>query len=153
MPPLLTDYLVLLWVLVSVLATGIAGCLRFTRLQGMELIGYGAGAGVLVHGLFGLLIAFDRHLRHYFGVLAICCAALALAIFFDSLHRSRAPGFSVAGRFAGRSVHFQEAHRERESPIHDGLAGGQSHPPYRHGVFPAEYFLREGASHNSEERS
>lgn len=78
MPPLLTDYLVLLWVLVSVLATGIALCLRFTRLQGMELIGYGAGAGVLVHGLFGLLIAFDRHLRHYFGVLAICCAALAL---------------------------------------------------------------------------
>ena len=44
----------------------------------MELIGYGAGAGVLVHGLFGLLIALDRHLRHYFGVLAICCAALAL---------------------------------------------------------------------------
>lgn len=44
----------------------------------MELVGYGAGAGVLVHGIFGLLIALDRHLRHCFGVLAICCAALAV---------------------------------------------------------------------------
>lgn len=78
MSPLLSDYLLLVWVVASVLSIGIALCLRFTRLRGMELVGYGAGAGVLVHGIFGLLIALDRHLRHYFGVLAICCAALAV---------------------------------------------------------------------------
>jgi hypothetical protein len=78
MPPLLTDYFLLLWVLGSILSIGIAVCFRFTRLQGIELIGYGAGAGVLVHGIFGLLIALNRHLRHSVGVLAIFCAALAM---------------------------------------------------------------------------
>jgi hypothetical protein len=78
MPSLLSDYLLLLWVVASVLSMGIALCFRFTRLKGVELIGYGAGAGVLIHGIFGLLIALDRHLRHYFGVLSICCAAFAL---------------------------------------------------------------------------
>jgi len=79
MPGVLDDYLLLLWVALSILATGIALCRRFTRLQGIELVGYGAGAGVVVHGLFGLLIALDRHLRHYVGILAIGCAACAVA--------------------------------------------------------------------------
>lgn len=79
MPPLLADYFLLLWVVVSVLSIGIAVCFRFTRLQGIELIGYGAGAGVLVHGIFGLLIALNRHLRHTVGILVICGAAWAVA--------------------------------------------------------------------------
>lgn len=79
MPTLLNDYLILLWVAVSVLSIGIALCFRFTALRGIELLGYGAGAGVLVHGLFGGLIAAARHFRHYFGILAICCALWALA--------------------------------------------------------------------------
>jgi hypothetical protein len=79
MPPLLADYFLLVWVVVSVLSIGIAVCFRFTRLQGIELIGYGAGAGVLVHGILGLLIALNRHLRHTVGVLVICCAAWAVA--------------------------------------------------------------------------
>ena len=74
---LLTQYLLLLWVVVSILATGIALCSRFTTLKGIELIGYGAGAGVLIQGLFGLLIAFDADLRRYVAGLAICAAALA----------------------------------------------------------------------------
>lgn len=78
MPPLLADYLILFWVVVSVLSIGIALCFRFTRLQGIELIGYGAGAGVLVHGIFGLLIALNRHLRHTVGILVICGAAWAV---------------------------------------------------------------------------
>jgi hypothetical protein len=77
MPEILSAYLLLLWVTVSVLSTGVALCSRFTRLKGMELIGYGAGAGVVVHGIFGLLIALSWPLRHYVGVLAILCAVLA----------------------------------------------------------------------------
>jgi hypothetical protein len=79
MPGVLDDYLILFWAALSILATGIALCRRFTPLQGIELVGYGAGAGVVVHGLFGLLIALDRHLRHYVGILAICSAACAVA--------------------------------------------------------------------------
>ncbi|MDP9005092.1 MAG: hypothetical protein M3N12_09930 [Verrucomicrobiota bacterium] len=74
---LLNDYLLLLWVLVAILSTGIALCSRFTKLKGIELIGYGAGAGVVVHGLFGLLIAIDADLRRSVGVLSICATALA----------------------------------------------------------------------------
>jgi hypothetical protein len=77
-PPFISDYLILIWVLVSVLSAGMALCLRFTRLQGIELIGYGAGAGVVVHGILGVLIALNRHLRHSVGLLAICGAAFAL---------------------------------------------------------------------------
>jgi len=78
MPGLLSDFLLLLWVLVSVLSIGIALCLRFTQFKGIELIGYGTGAGVLVHGLFGLLIAVSWHLRHVTGVFPICAAAVAI---------------------------------------------------------------------------
>lgn len=77
-PALLSDYLLLLWVIVSIMATGMALCHRFTRFAGIELVGYGAGAGVVIHGLFGLLIAIDRHLRHYFGIALVCCALLAV---------------------------------------------------------------------------
>src|SRR4051812_41688654 len=78
MPELLSAYLLLLWATVSILSTGIALCSRLTPLKGMELIGYGAGAGVLLHGIFGLLIALSWHVRHYIGVLAILCVVLAL---------------------------------------------------------------------------
>jgi hypothetical protein len=79
MPEILSAYLLLLWVAVSILSTGIALCSRFTPLKGLELVGYGAGAGVVVHGVFGLLIALSWHSRHYVGVLAILCAVLAVA--------------------------------------------------------------------------
>jgi hypothetical protein len=78
MSELLSAYLLLLWVTVSILSTGIALCSRFTPLKGMELIGYGAGAGVLLHGIFGLLIALSWNARHYVGVLAILCLVLAM---------------------------------------------------------------------------
>ncbi|HEV2095230.1 MAG TPA: hypothetical protein VGQ82_01885 [Chthoniobacterales bacterium] len=57
MADLLADYLLLAWVLMSVSASGIALGHRFTRLGGLELIGYGLAAGVVSHGVFGLLIA------------------------------------------------------------------------------------------------
>src|ERR1700736_5144363 len=79
MPGVLDDYFVLFWVALSILSTGVALCRRFTPLQGIELVGYGAGAGVVVHGFFGLLIALNWHFRHYVGILAICSAACAVA--------------------------------------------------------------------------
>src|ERR1051325_11676086 len=78
MSELLSAYLLLLWVTVSILSTGIALCSRLTALKGMELVGYGAGAGVLIHGIFGLLIALCWPARHYVGGLAIVCLILAV---------------------------------------------------------------------------
>ena len=78
MSPLLADYLILLWVVASVVFVGVALCVRFTRLQGLELIAYGAGAGVLAHAIVGLFIALARPWRHPFGILAICGALFAL---------------------------------------------------------------------------
>src|SRR4051794_26856139 len=78
MSELLSAYLLLLWVTVSILSIGIALCSRLTPLKGMELIGYGAGTGVVLHGIFGLLIALSWPARHYIGVLAILCLVLAV---------------------------------------------------------------------------
>ena len=49
--------LLLIWVVASILANGIAVLHRFTKLRGLELIGYGAAAGVVLDGLLGWAIA------------------------------------------------------------------------------------------------
>jgi hypothetical protein len=51
------ELLLLLWVLASFLLNGIAPLRVFTKLRGIELIGYGAAVGVSLHGLFGWAIA------------------------------------------------------------------------------------------------
>jgi hypothetical protein len=47
----------LIWVVASILANGIALLHHFTKLRGLDLIGYGAAAGVALHGLLGCAIA------------------------------------------------------------------------------------------------
>ena len=50
-------FLLLLWVVVSILGNGIALLHYRTRLRGLDLLGYGAAAGVVLHGLLGWAIA------------------------------------------------------------------------------------------------
>ena len=70
------ELLLLAWVLLSILSTGMAVVHRFLRMRGLDLIGYGAGAGILAHGPFGLWIALvDRYHRQITGLL--CCVAIA----------------------------------------------------------------------------
>ncbi|MDQ6938752.1 MAG: hypothetical protein M3119_01190 [Verrucomicrobiota bacterium] len=78
MPALFADYFLLGWVLASVSAVGIALCHRLGRLAGIELIGYGIGAGVVAHGVFGLLIAVTWRLRPLFILLPMICAAVSI---------------------------------------------------------------------------
>jgi hypothetical protein len=47
----------LVWVVASVLANGIALLHFSTKLRGLDLVGYGAAAGVALHGLLGWAIA------------------------------------------------------------------------------------------------
>ena len=50
-------FLLLLWVVASILGNGLALLHYFTKMRGLELFGYGAGAGVLLHGMLGFGIA------------------------------------------------------------------------------------------------
>ena len=49
--------MLLLWVVASILVNGIALLHSRTKLRGLELVGYGAAAGVALHGLLGCAIA------------------------------------------------------------------------------------------------
>ena len=47
-------FLLLIWVVASILVNGIALLHYLTKLRGLELLGYGAAAGVVLHALLGL---------------------------------------------------------------------------------------------------
>jgi hypothetical protein len=79
MADLLADYLLLTWVLMSVAAIGLALCGRFTRLVGIELLGYGLAAGVITHGGCGLLLVISPwQLRPFFFLLPVGCAVVSI---------------------------------------------------------------------------
>jgi hypothetical protein len=59
-------FLFLLWVVTSILGSGIALLHGLTKLRGIELIGYGAGTGVALHALLGWAIAIGPGLRLVF---------------------------------------------------------------------------------------
>jgi hypothetical protein len=82
MANLFSDYLLLAWILISISAIGIALCHRFSRWDGIELIGYGLAAGVVSHGIFGLLIAVTERLRIFFIILPIACVLVSIFYFF-----------------------------------------------------------------------
>ena len=50
-------FLLLIWVVISILVNGIALTHYFTKLRGLELVGYGAAAAVAAHAFVGLAIA------------------------------------------------------------------------------------------------
>jgi hypothetical protein len=74
-------FLLLLWVVASVFVNGIALLHYFTRLRGLELFGYGAGAGVAVHGLAGLGIAAVPAARSVFVALLLVLSAASVVYF------------------------------------------------------------------------
>jgi hypothetical protein len=82
MTDLLADYLLLAWILMSISAIGIALCHRFSRLNGIELLGYGLAAGVVSHGMFGLFIAVTGRLRIFFVILPVGCALFSIFYLF-----------------------------------------------------------------------
>jgi len=72
--------LLLLWVVASILVSGIALLHRFTKLRGLELIGYGAAAGVALHGIIGCAIAAVPT-GHWAFVGLLLALALASAVY------------------------------------------------------------------------
>jgi len=75
-------FLLLIWVVASILVNGIALLHYLTKLRGLELLGYGAAAGVLLHALFGCAIAAAPTVRWAFVAMLIALTLLSAAYFF-----------------------------------------------------------------------
>ena len=86
-------FLLLVWVIASILGNGIALLHYSTKLRGLELFGYGAAAGVLVHALLGCGIATAPAARWIFVGLLIALSVASTAYF---IVRRIVPEFSAA---------------------------------------------------------
>jgi hypothetical protein len=86
-------FLLLLWVMASILANGIALLHYLSKLRGLELLGYGAAAGVAVHGLAGFGIAAIPAARWVFVALLL---ALSVASVIYCIVRRVGPELSLA---------------------------------------------------------
>src|SRR5687768_451053 len=74
-------FLLLLWVVASILGNGIALLHYATKLRGLELFGYGGGAGVLLHGIIGCGIAAVPGARWVFVSVLIALSVASAAYF------------------------------------------------------------------------
>jgi len=66
-----SELFLLLWVAGSILVNGIAPVRLLATLRGIDLIGYGAAAGVAIHGLFGWAMAAAPGARWFFVAVLI----------------------------------------------------------------------------------
>ena len=75
------ELLLLVWVVASLLLNGIALLRLFTKLRALELVGYGAAAGVALHALFGWAIAAAPAARGVFVTILIALTFLSAGYF------------------------------------------------------------------------
>lgn len=93
--------LLLIWVVASVLTNGIALLHRFTKLRGLDLIGYGAAAGVALHGLVGWAIAAAPAARWaYLGLLVALTLVSAAYILVRGVAREVIVALSSATKIS-----------------------------------------------------
>jgi hypothetical protein len=74
-----SELLLLLWVVSSLLLNGIAILHLLTRLRGLELVGYGAATGVVLHALIGFAMAAAPAARGVFVALLIALTLVSAA--------------------------------------------------------------------------
>lgn len=74
-------FLLLVWVVASILVNGIAPLHYLTKLRGLELLGYGAAAGVVWHALLGWAIAAAPAFRWVFVGMLLALTLLS-AVYF-----------------------------------------------------------------------
>jgi hypothetical protein len=74
-------FLLLVWVVASILVNGIALLRYWTKLRGLELLGYGAATGVALHALLGCAIAAAPAARWAFVGLLFALTLLS-AVYF-----------------------------------------------------------------------
>ncbi len=74
-------FLLLLWVAASIMLNGIALLHYWTKLRGLELLSYGAAAGVVLHSLLGWAIAAAPAVRWVFVAILVALMLLSAAYF------------------------------------------------------------------------
>lgn len=122
--------LLLLWVLASILLNGIALLHYLTKLRGLELIGYGAAAGVLWHGLLGWAIASAPPARWALVAILIALTLLSavyvvvrrvLQEFFPALSRPDKVSLGLWGLFLLLNLGLLHVDVQFPDPLPDGL--------------------------------
>lgn len=93
MLPLLEDTALAIWALSSILFAGVAGMKIFrARFAGLELLSFGAGLGVLIHGLAGLAIALSPAKQTTARVLFLVIWSLAAVALWRQRRGGGSPG-------------------------------------------------------------
>ncbi|MFZ1221266.1 MAG: hypothetical protein WAO00_18395 [Chthoniobacterales bacterium] len=126
----LAGLLLLLWVVASLLLNGIALLHYFTKLRGLDLVGYGAGAGVALHALLGWAIAAAPPARWAVVGLLVGLTLLSAAYFVGrrvpqefSLALSRPEKISLAlwALLLGLSLGLLHLNIRLPEPLPDGM--------------------------------
>jgi hypothetical protein len=96
-----SELLLLFWVVASLLLNGVALLRVFTKLRGLELVGYGAAAGVSLHAVFGWAIAAAPTARGVFVAILIALTVLSAAYLiwrrvFQELWNALSQGIKIA---------------------------------------------------------
>jgi hypothetical protein len=95
------ELLLLLWVVASLLLNGVALLRGFTKLRGLELFAYGAGASVSLHAVFGWAIAVAPAARGIFVASLIVLTFLSASYLiwrsvFQELWNALSQGIKIA---------------------------------------------------------
>jgi len=127
---LAANFLLLAWLAVSILLPGIAICHRWTRLRGLELIAYGAAAGVVLQACLGLFLTVTRAARVPV-VLLSGLATLAAFVYlwraggvrerFADLSRSARATLAIWGLFAATCVALTHLEVRLPPNLPDGI--------------------------------
>jgi hypothetical protein len=122
--------LLLLWVVASLLGNGIALLHRLTKLRGVELVGYGAAAGVAFHAVVGWAIAAAPGARLVFvgGLIAVTlgnAVYLVLRQVIPDLARALSTpvklAFALWGAFLVLCLALLHIHVRLPEPLPDGM--------------------------------
>lgn len=123
-------FLLLLWVVASILTNGIALLHCLTKLRGLDLFGYGAAAGVLLHALLGCAIAAAPALRWAFVAMLIALTLLSAGAFvarrvvqelFRDLSRPSKISLALWGLLLALSLGLLHLDVRLPEPLPDGL--------------------------------
>jgi hypothetical protein len=129
-------FLLLIWVVISILVNGVALTHYLTKLRGLELVSYGAAAAVVAHAFVGLAIAAVPKARWVFIAMLIALTVVSGVYFllrhvlqelFLALSRSITIALVLWGCFLVVSLALLHVDIEFPESLPDGLYISKAH--------------------------
>jgi hypothetical protein len=133
---LIPALLLLIWVMASIFLNGMALTHYMTRLRGLELVGYGAAAGVVLHAFIGWAIAAVPSARIYAVAILIALTLLSGVYFlarrvaqevFPALSISSKIGLGLWALFLVASLALLKVDVTFPESLPDGLYISKAH--------------------------